>query len=281
MNKIIIIIPIFKINLTDFEIISVKRAINILSGQQEIIFIHPKSLELSNYYLNFPEIILYKNFDDFYFSSITGYNNLLLSSFFYENFLNYDYMLIYQTDCYIFENNLTFWADKEYDYIGGVWFENFTSNPYDGAKMSYPGNGGFSLRKVKSCYDLITSNSRIKSCKDILAEYKAKKKQINYLIIFFKILIKYFSKKNIYKYCAKRYRNNEDVFFMEEGRFLKTFSIPDVNEAINFSWDRCPKYLLDINKKLPMGCHAWYRNDFPYEGNLNFWKTIINSNQKN
>ena len=71
------------------------------------------------------------------------YSAILKTPEFYENFLNWSHVLIYQTDALIFRkiDNIYF----NYDYIGAPWLE---SNQW--CKFN-AGNGGFSLRNVKKC----------------------------------------------------------------------------------------------------------------------------------
>lgn len=59
-----------------------------------------------------------KCFERHFFTSVEGYNKLCYNIDFYSAFRNYDYMLIYQLDAWVFRNELQMWCEKGYDYIG-------------------------------------------------------------------------------------------------------------------------------------------------------------------
>ena len=50
--------------------------------------------------------------------------NLMLSPFFYESFLDFKYVLIHQLDVFIFKDELNYWCNQNYDYIGAPWFKD-------------------------------------------------------------------------------------------------------------------------------------------------------------
>lgn len=77
-------------------------------------------------------------------SSIKAYNYMCCNKEFYELFNHYDYILIYQTDCWVFEDRLDYFMELGYDYYGAPW-------PIYNDQV---GNGGFSLRKVSKMIEL-------------------------------------------------------------------------------------------------------------------------------
>jgi hypothetical protein len=182
-------------------------------------------------------------------------------------------MLIHQTDCYVFRDELLEWANKGFDYIGGIWFEGFIGDPYLGSKLWQAGNGGLSLRKMKSITTLLTSKKPIKNLQQLLKEKKKlyKKGKIIFLKELFLLPLNVFGYQNSHSYRAKTHNLNEDVFFIEAYLKHKVLKIPAVEDAIRFSWDRCPAFLYEKLGVLPFACHAWYRDDFPYDGNKEFW----------
>ena len=77
----------------------------------------------------------------------------MLSSEFYRRFSKFEYILIYQLDAFVFKDQLNYWCKKGYDYIGAPWFEGFHLTK-TGVNIIGVGNGGFSLRRVKTHIDL-------------------------------------------------------------------------------------------------------------------------------
>ena len=102
----------------------------------------------------------------------------MLSFNFYESFLDYKYILIYQLDAFVFKDDLIFWCNKNYDYVGAPWIASISNNPFtlllnkissifdskekkERKKIFFKvGNGGFSLRKVASHYQISKENEK-------------------------------------------------------------------------------------------------------------------------
>ena len=276
-----IIVPIYKVSLDELELRSIVQLLKVLK-KRNIFFVHPENLNL--YY--YKDLARKHNKSDIdfvalsptYFYSIIGYNKLMISSSFYKKFSNFNYMLIYQADCYIFEDNLDYWCAKNYDYIGGIWFENYTGNPENDKNMWLPGNGGLSLRKTKSIITLLNSKKPYYNYKELKNQiyFKNKKYSIHNLKKILKLIFMIFGYRNNINYFAKTNKKNEDVFIMTYLRKTKNFKVPNVKDAIFFSWDRRPDYLYNKYKKLPMAVHAWFRDDDVYKENKTFWKKFIN-----
>lgn len=278
-SDICIVIPIYKEFLNDLEIQSIEQCIKILSDYS-IHFICPKGLNVIFYKVKFPEINNYYFFDENYFKDLKGYNRLMLSDSFYKVFIKYSYMLVYQTDCYVFRDELLDWSIRGYDYIGGVWFDDYHGEPDFGAKIWHPGNGGLSIRKIKTVIKILSSKLPLKNYKQLLIEKKECKinGKINFLKELFLLPLNILGYKNSFNYFAKMNEVNEDVFFMEANLKYKKIIMPNVEEAISFAWDRSPAFLFDKLGCLPFACHAWYREDHCYVGNLKFWSKHINCN---
>lgn len=246
-----IVIPIYKSALTDLEYRSLQQANKILK-EYPLIVVKPTSLDLSSLLKEFP-LLQTKSFDDSFFRGIAGYNRLMLSEIFYQYFLDAKYILIYQLDAYVFTDQLIYWCNKDYDYIGAPWLKkevyNFPIissfmklrkwyNNTRGRKNKQQlynkvGNGGFSLRKVESHFKTTIL------LKDKISHYLENKGHMYY----------------------------EDVFWATE----PDFNYPSATEALAFSFDKYPAYGYKLNKKkLPFGCHAWYKRKMK-----KFWKPII------
>src|SRR5690606_21588852 len=230
-----IIIPIYKINLSETEQMSLNQCVKIL-GDFEIVFVQPEKLDSSS--INFGGKIRTELFPNHYFETVYGYNSLMLSEDFYQRFLDFKYMLIYQLDAFVFKNELKSWCDKGYDYIGAPWIAspNTTLKKILGlfdskrkkerGKIFFKvGNGGFSLRNIAKSYK-IAHDMKI----DI--ETNLKRDKNDFYIM-------------------------EDIFWsITVPKQYSDFNIPEYKEALNFAMDRKPDLAIKINNnKLPFGCH--------------------------
>ncbi len=257
-KRVIVVIPVYTDSLSADEHLSLARLMDIL-GSFPITIVKPHSLSGEKFRELYPTLH-FESFPDNFFNGIKAYNTLMISDVFYERFLEYDYMLIHQLDAYIFRNELLQWCDYGYDYVGAPWVrravyeyplirEYMKLERWVNSKLKKPdrqsiynrvGNGGLSLRRVRSHYD-VTIN-----CKEAIG---------------------------IYKNARQYHLYNEDVFWsVEVNRWLETpFKYPDYIKALGFSFDKHPDYCYKLaGKKLPFGCHAWNRSHV-----IKFWKQHI------
>lgn len=249
-KDVCIVIPIYKVELTDIEKISLKRCVSFLSDYS-IYFIQPKSLD--SYSISFENTIKTKTFDESFFKGILGYNKLLLSHQLYAAFADYKYMLIYQLDCYLFSDRLLYWCNKDYDYIGAPWIASKNTalkkilSSFDNKNKKrrskiffHVGNGGFSLRKINT-FSFITKEFKPDIEKDLLRN-------------------------------PKDYKLMEDVFWsFKAPELFPKFKIPSYKKALKFSIDRKPELALKKNNnRLPFGCHGINKPKV-----IGFWKKNI------
>jgi len=174
--RIVIVIPVYK-NPNADEFVSLRRCCQVLSSY-EMVLVCPHGFDTvvfrklwKDYELTFIE----EHFDDVYFKNIAGYNRLLLSEEFYKRFADYDYMLIYQPDVYVFEDKLTWWCKKGYDYVGAPIFGLFTDKVFYKDKGRV-GNGGLSLRRVKAFTDYFNGKHNVIPVCDIARRINLKDK---------------------------------------------------------------------------------------------------------
>jgi hypothetical protein len=260
LKRVAVVIPFYKEEITAYEAIALQQCERVL-GTHPIIAIKPGKLVLPhavNAAVTFSDTV---SFDSHYFDSIAGYNRLMLSAEFYSRFLNYEYILIYQLDAFVFKDELGKWCQQDLDYIGAPWIRpvaytdffkavkskwqyyfhtrfNVMKNgvPSDKQFENKVGNGGFSLRRVKKFHELCIS----------------RKAQIEQYL----------------SHTAHEY--NEDAFWsVEVNRKKKVLNIPGYKKALAFAFELAPERALKLNGgQLPFGCHAW--DLFP-----DFWKPFF------
>ncbi|KLT66629.1 DUF5672 family protein [Pedobacter sp. BMA] len=251
-NLVAVTIPIYKIQIDPIEQISLSQVIKKL-GNYPIIFFAPNSLDTKNYEKFCEEKIPFvtERFNDEYFADIAGYNKLMLSKSFYKRFIDFKYILTYQLDAFVFKDELTYWCNKGYDYIGAPYlYVDLNTYPIKVLtkyrrlldylhswnipfyRYRHLGNGGLSLRNINSTLRLLTiCNRSARSWTTLM----------------------------------------EDNFFQYWGNVLfPIFKLPPEIEAARFSIELDPeKTFMAIGEELPFGCHAFMRYS------PEFWKTHI------
>jgi len=243
-----IVIPVYREFLTKTEEASLKQCLNILRNYP-IYLAKPEKVSVSEIIKN-NEQIYTESFQDDFFHSIDGYNRLMLSDQFYSRFKNYEYMLLYQLDAFVFSDQLSTWCGLEYDYVGAPWLPkktipksffllkikrklyqwlNIKNRAHNGLHhMQYDylsGNGGMSLRRISAIRQTL---------------FKLNKRITPYLV-------------------RSHHSYNEDIFFsVESNRYKNNIKTPPFSEAIYFSWESHPATALEYcNGILPFGCHGW------------------------
>jgi len=165
MPKLALVTPIHNPFLTQIEVQRLNKSLS-LNQDYHHFFVYPKSMKFYNIIKLFPNSN-FKFFDKGFFTSKSAYNNLMLSQEFYEYFLDYEYILIHQTDAFLIKN-LKPILEKDFTYLGASWNPAFViSNIYGhlfvnrnvpfASQKTYltSGNGGLSLRKTSTILDAI------------------------------------------------------------------------------------------------------------------------------
>lgn len=227
--NVAVVIPCYKPVLDRLESYSLDRSLAVLKDR-DIYAVGPEGLDISTLLIPYPRV-RWKAFAPFYFESIQNYNRLLLSTSFYEAFGDYSHILILQTDALILRDDLDAWCARPFDYIGAPWPEGWEGcvklGKFGGELAKtlrvYVGNGGLSLRRIDKVIRL-------------LQEFQGE-------------TLEFFLSTG----------SSEDLFFSFMGALSEDFIIPNEITASLFSLELRPSYYYAINKKLPMGTHAWWK----------------------
>lgn len=221
-TKVAVVIPTHKVELNELEKISLAQCKKVL-GKYPLIFALPEGKDFS--FLKSDDSVI--RFPAQCFADIKAYNNLMVSPFFYEAFKDYDYILIYELDAFVFRDELEYFCSLGYDYIGAPWAVYFPWFWRNWKTMSRVGNSGLCLRNVKAHYNLLTEHTDF----------------VNSL--------KHLNNDVIYSRCGKR----PDC----------DFHIAPYYVGIKFSTEVLNLRILKKNGgNPPFGCHAWhkYSKDF-------------------
>lgn len=216
MEPVVVVVPFYKEKMTTAERVSLQQLYRVL-GRYPIVFMIPEKLRGSSFLHD--KVI--EAFPDECLSSRRGYSELLLTPQFYRRFQQYEYLLIYQLDAFVFSDRLLYFCSLGCDYIGApmpaFWINSVRSKV---------GNGGFSLRKISSCIQVTEIRRQI---------YQKTGKQ-------------------------ELFEEAEDKFFgycvLDE---MIPFSAPSVKIAADFSIEFDTSHDLKNIKRgiLPFGCHGW------------------------
>lgn len=270
----VVVIPVYKPlpMLAADEKLSLQSACTLLK-KHTIIFVGPRAFDFSDYleYANtFKADASIVRFSDHYFTGKDSYSNLLVSTHFYSTFSAFSYMLICQTDAYVFRDDLNIWMELNLSYIGAPWVERNTDGE---VILTGSGNGGFSLRKIG---DFLRLTKKIESLQLWYDRYV--RTGMTAIVPFGAFLrlaaVPWRLNCHINKftfYLSTGCLQNEDKYWCEwVAAVFPEFSNAHPSQAAQFAIEEEPSYFMNINGgKLPTGCHAWSLN------NPEFWKQYI------
>jgi len=244
-HKVAALIPAYKTSMSRFERISFERCRDVLSAHPRLL-VCPESLDITEYNEIDPWVEAVK-FPDHFFRSLMDYSRLCCLPEFYARFLDYEFILIYQLDSYVFEDLLSYWCDRDFDYIGPPWpkYEHMTESRKFIAKLPFlklilrnAGQGGFSLRKTATLYRAAHRLARL-------------------------------------SFLTRKFP--EDVLWTTfAGRLYRPFKLAGFEDSLRFGFDANPEICYALNNRtLPFGCHGWYTSGY------NFWKDKIPCERQN
>ena len=251
-----IVTPIYKIDLSAIELCAFAHNMQVLSRYPHVLVV-PEDLDVADFLRPYPNVQVVRVSPAWLGrqNSISGYNAMMTSGAFYDLFVGCEYILICQTDAWIFRDELAAWCGRGFDYVGAPWLQRDVYSRFPVKQWLWlrrkvhghdrlhvlrqqlfdrVGNGGLSLRRV--------DNFR-HACRNYADE------------------IAYFATQ------AHQYYN-EDVFW---SLIPREFCYPSVKEALTFSFDVKPDYCYRLNgEHLPFGCHG-----LTHPRTYQFWKEKI------
>lgn len=147
-HKVAILIPTYYNIFSQAEKCAVQQCLKILA-KYPVFFIIPNDLEVKNDLVC--EKVQYVKVPKQWMDSIESYSKMLCSIEFYERFIEFEYVLIYQLDAFVFQDRLQDFCEAGYDYYGAPWLYG----SWNGKERLYVGNGGFSLRRTQAVINLL------------------------------------------------------------------------------------------------------------------------------
>jgi hypothetical protein len=263
-----VVTPVPRLPLTAEEQISMRHLQYYLQKYDRYI-IAPRGLSV-----DFPGFKV-SHFPKSYFRTPKGYNLLMLSTDFYRRFIEYEFILIYQLDCLVFQRDLEAWCAKGWDYVGAPWFKDYRNDPAEG--FWAVGNGGLSLRKVASSLAVLESRMIAEAPSLPRLEMPCHQTGPFEFLPFFsgsanrarQDLHRRGAKKSVRSLIRQQAKDpdiHEDEFWSHQAQtFLPEFRIATPQEAVGFSFEMAPRFCFRQNsERLPFGCHAWATYDKPF-----------------
>lgn len=140
------------------------------------------------------------------------YNSILLSDFFWEEYYDdgFNQMLIFQSDSFLVNDNIDYFADLNLDYIGASWKWAYDTNKYE--KFRNGGNGGLSLRNIPKMLEITKNmNDEDKKYNEDMAFSLKMKQQNDYLEIQNIFSSETYLNNSLGYHAIDKYHKEEDI----------------------------------------------------------------------
>ena len=155
-NDIAVVIPYYHTHLTELEKISYENCLNVLKNHP-IILVVPDHIPREDYLLK--DRVTYEIVPSYWMESVESYNQMMISKDFYNRFIKYEYILIFQLDAFVFSDSLEQFYKYGYDYIGAPWLNGVKYLRTLKRGVWYVGNGGLSLRRISAFLNILNRES--------------------------------------------------------------------------------------------------------------------------
>lgn len=260
-SSAIILIFAHKPYLEWYEDISLRQCFGVLH-KHPIRLVCPDGVDASAYKRIAPTIEI-----DFipprWLASLRAYNRLKIHPFLYERYAEFEFMLTYELDAFVFKDELEYWCDQGWDYIGAPWFEGYdkaTSN----ARPTGAGNSGFSLRRIKTMLRVTRRWRYQEPASKVVGAWLRGERSLKSMAASLTFRNNFFAPFN-------DYGGHEDIFWCQvAARRFSELRVAPYEIARRFSFEANPSRLFrESGETLPFGCHKW----MTYEPE--FWKTHI------
>lgn len=275
-----VLVPIYKLNLSEQELKSLIILVNGLSSYPIRLIIKASLCDKF-----FPFLCILKHHGDIelisikdcYFESVQSYNALMLSSWFYELFSLWDYVLIHQLDARLINPSaLQELIYLNYDYVGGPFVVPIVPaiKPLNLCVRFYGGNGGLSLRRTSSIIKLLKNrdfyHKPLRGFLDSLSytlmrlrTSGVKTLSLRWLFsVLFEPLAMTFGWRNTLVTMQPTSTCQEDyIFSVYAPRRFKDFRVAPAWVASAYIVDTFPELIVK-SSRLPflLGCHGWEKN---------------------
>jgi len=254
-NNLVVITPIYKKDISKDEYLSLKSSMLHLKAYDKVIVAPEKFMNDKEFLARWKsygcKIVFFHNK---YFVSVDSYNEFMMNKDFYKTFSEYNYMLIYQLDVLVFSDSLDYWMSREIDYVGAPWI----IDDEDGKRFKGAGNGGLSLRNIKTFIKVLESK-KLFNKKESFHKLSLNTKFKNIWILW--LLLRMGLTRNLAVVYRIIFDGQEDTFWAYYATFfVEKFRVATVKESLLFAFERCPEFCFEQNNQtLPFGVHAWER----------------------
>lgn len=262
VKRVAIMVPLPSPQLSADEEISMRQLRKHLDGYEKFLLV-PKGMPVDLDGFSVLEL------DRRHFGSAANHNRMLYRTDFWENFAQYEYVLMYHLDALVFSDQLREWCDRGLDYIGSP-FLRCADAPW--VRTERVGNGGFALYRVPSVLKVLWNRfaddpsryfhdrfwRQIEFQRNLLRPVRAA------MPAWLKGRATAPLRSGLQKldHTEVSERGN-DLFWSDQAkRYFPEFQVASLEDGLAFSFEMEPRRCFErTGGRMPFGCHAFGRYD--------------------
>jgi hypothetical protein len=261
-HRCCLLVPLYRPFLTRAEAQSLVATHRRAAGKAALVILHPP--ELAHFVQRLQHWFSHQDregrtfgslqFPSRYFQGLSAYSSLLVSKAFFAQLSTYEWLFIVQPDALLLSDQWSIWLDSSYSYIGAPWFVGL-DQPRQPLRPLGGGNGGFSLRRIADCHEVL----RYRGCL-----YRHWRNLEMTTLPDQRWRAEWRSFRRIFAYAGSFERMNlyEDLFwsFMAPS-ISSSFSVAPFSLSVQFAFETEPRALFQRTQAVPVGCHAHELHD--------------------
>lgn len=260
-HQVVVLIFVHKASLEWYEVISLRQCFRILS-RYPIRLVCPAAMDTGAYYKVVPELTV-DRVPARWLASIEQYNRLKMLPYLYRRYSQFEFMLTYELDAFVFRDELEAWCGQGWDFVGAPWFEGYDKATPD-ARPCGVGNSGFSLRRTSAMLKVGRTLRYQRKPIELIRDWRDGRAGL-------KGLVSALTYRNNFFGSLNDYAGQEDKYWCEiVAQRFAGFRVAPYDRARMFSFEVNPSRLFsECDRVLPFGCHKWMQ----YEPE--FWRSHI------
>ena len=259
-----VLVPVHKPTPNDLEIISLRQCGRCLA-RRPLVLLAPAGLDLSSYQEFFPSARVIR-VEAKWMNSVHRYNRMMINPVIYRSVSHHSHILVHEPDAIVLRDELDFWCEQPYDYIGAPWFEGGENAKAD-APLLGVGNFGFSLHRPAVMLKILRERQRWYGRAELRRDLSRilRAGEADRLYRLYRVL-RGVGKGGTLRGASKIYELHCDIFWGQlVPRLVRNFRVAPPEVALKFSWEVLPSRCYTLcNGNLPFGLHAWARYDFGF-----------------
>jgi hypothetical protein len=192
-------------------------------------------------------------------ANIKTYNRMMISPLVFNALTGYTHMILHEPDAIVIRDEIDYWCNQPFDYIGAPWFEGW-AEPAPDAPAIGVGNSGFSFHRLPTSRRITASWRRwypySDVANDLIQGLRGNTERLRRGLIGL-------GSGGLLRGAHKLFDMHCDSFWsFTVPRLDKTFRIAPPEIAVQFAWETLPSRCMEMCRgNLPFGIHAWTKYD--------------------